>query len=116
MLTEEGDDKSNSGFKINYNIVMLLLKNFTFKFLQEMMPEHHLEEAVPGQNKLDVGTNGSEWCRGYIITDSQCPTHIPTAKSVCLNVIFHITGMRNIILWLNTQMTTKVLDSITDTQ
>lgn len=60
MLIEEGNDKSNSGFKINYNSVMLLLKNFNFTFLKEMMTDHHLEEAVPGWSKLKVGTGGSE--------------------------------------------------------
>lgn len=33
-----------------------------------MMTDHHVKEA--GQNKLNVGTSGSEWCKGCIITDS----------------------------------------------
>lgn len=116
MLIEERNDKSNSGFKINYNSVMFLLKNFTFKILKEMMTDHHFEEAVPGQNKPNVGTSGSEWCKGCMITDSQCCTYILLAKSVGLNIMFHIKGMRNVLPWLNTQMTTKVLGSIIDTQ
>lgn len=47
---------------------------------------------------------------------SQGPICIPLAKSICLNVIFHIKCVRNIIPWLNAQTTSKLLGSIMDTQ
>ena len=59
-----------SGFKITYSSVMLVLKNFILNFFKEMMTGHPLEEAVPGQKKLNVGTSGSEWCKGWMTADT----------------------------------------------
>lgn len=43
---------------------------FYFYIFKRMMPGHHLEQAVPGQNKLIMGISGSEWCKGWNTVDT----------------------------------------------
>lgn len=58
------------------------------------MSGHHLEEVL-GQNKVNVGTNGSEWYEGWMPADTLGAPLVPPCKEY-LYVMFHIKGLRDL--------------------